>query len=359
MTIKFTAIIAFSLLSSGVILHATAGAADGGIGQASAPRISHYSEDTYKEFENAASGAVSFSVDVVSTGPMQSLAGKGLKDLVTVPSYRLVSDQAGTAITKPQFMVPSDERYGLHDLRYFVDQFEDFGLPLKEGVYRRLSVTATIGADVRTHQAVEFCWSSLNHCAILDPVVVWLESKVKSRLALAATGWGPRVSGHRATTLDAALSTSSPKSSPHGTCGLASHHNWTGETMTWSAYEEKFSDIFGITLATEHLGEQQDEIVCTAKCEPETAGFSDASSASNSDPLYSFACSNKGAGGTTGSAARSIAETACVDNLSLGSVSISYSVEDEGGASVSVTLHSAGGSVHSNGGIYYDSCGIF
>jgi hypothetical protein len=350
---------AFSLLLGCAALPAAGGTADYTTGQASAPRMSRYSEDTYEEYENAASGAVTFSVDVVSAGAMKTLAGKALKDLVTVPSYRLVSNQAGTAITNPQFVVPSEERYGLHDLRYFVDQFEDFGLPLNEGTYRRLSVTAAVGGDVRTHQAVEFCWSSLNHCAILDPVVVWLESKVKSRLALAATGWGPRISGHGARTLDAALSTSSRKPSPRGRCGLASHHNWTGETMTWSAYEEKFSDIFGITLATEYLGEQQDEIVCTASCKPETAGFSDSSSASNSDPVYSFACSNKGAGGTTGSSARSIAETACVDNLSFGSVSISYSVEDQGSSSVSVTLHDAGGSVHSNGGVYYDSCGIF
>ena len=46
----------------------------------------------------------------------------------------------------------------------------------------------------RQWEAMEFCWRQLGHCAVLDPVVAFLQSKVDNRLRLAAEGWGPKVS---------------------------------------------------------------------------------------------------------------------------------------------------------------------
>jgi hypothetical protein len=310
------------------------------------PPISNYAVGLYNEFSAAASGTISFQVQTVQTGSMTALAGKTLGSLVTVPPYRVEADQAGTTITRPRFVVPTDPNFGETDLSHSVDEFASHGFPLQDGAYSKLSVTVTISGDTRSHDAVEFCWASLNHCAVLDPVIVFLQSRIDSRLALAAAGLSTRSAGTLSSPADVATT---------GRCGLASHPTWIGETLTWSRYSVPFKDVFGITLFTLFLAEQVDGITCDSRCLPQPFGTSSASSA-GSFPGYSTQCDNQGATGVTSNHARAIAETKCTESF-LGSAHAEVSVNGKG-ASIGLSW-SLGGSVFSNGGVLNDSCSRF
>jgi hypothetical protein len=303
-----------------------------------------YVEGLYKEYAAGTAGKISFSVQTVENGRMPDLAGKPFGSLVSAPPYRIVTDQLGTALNNPRFVLPENPNYGLHDMSYTADKFADYGFPLEDGLYRRLRITATIGSDVRSHEAMEFYWPSLNHSALLDPVVVFLESKVNTRLRLTAEGWGPR------------LTLSGPtKGVTPSTCGLSSHHTWTGETLTWSPWTAWAKDIFGVTLWQENLAQQIDGTSCNTSCKPLPFTTSSASS-SFANLGYTTACAHKGDAGVTGATSRSIAETDCTEEF-IGQASASVSVNGSG-ASISFSW-SLGGSANSNGGIYTDSCGYF
>jgi len=325
------------------------------------PVVSHYAESLYDEYAAGTAGKISFSVQTEESGRMVDLAGKAFSSLVATQPYRIVTDQAGTNLSNPRFYEPEAVGYGLHDMNYTADGFAEHGLPLEDGTYRRLLVTATMSGDVRSHEAMEFCWSGLNHCAVLDPVVVFLESKVNTRLSLASEGWGPRLTHSEAAPSAtnqnevAQSEATTNATAAKGKCGLASHHNWTGETLTWSAWTATYKDIFGITLVTKHLGKQIDGISCDTSCKPQPFSTSNTSSASGTLG-WNTACANRGDAGKSGSTARSIAETKCTDRWEE-KASASVSAEG-GGASISFDW-SLGGSVDSNGGVYTDSCARF
>jgi hypothetical protein len=94
---------------------------------------------------------------------------------VSVPPYRIVSDQYGSELNNSRFILPEDSSDGRQDMNKTVEQIAGDGFPLKEGWYRRLQVSDTIGDDVRSHEAIEFCWPALSHCVVLDPVLVFLQ----------------------------------------------------------------------------------------------------------------------------------------------------------------------------------------
>jgi hypothetical protein len=113
-------------------------------------------EDLYEEYAAGTAGKISFSVQTVESGRMADLAGKPISSLVTVPPYRILTDQSGTRLENPRFFIPVDVNYGLQNMDSTANKFAEDGFPLEDGVYRRLLVTATIGEDVRTYER----WSS-------------------------------------------------------------------------------------------------------------------------------------------------------------------------------------------------------
>jgi hypothetical protein len=137
-------------------------------------------------------------------------------------------------------------------------------------------------------------------------------------------------------------------------CGLSSHHNWSGVTLTWPAWTATYKDIYGITLVKKHLAKQIDGISCDTRCKPQPFSTSNASSAWGTLG-WTTACGDRGDAVKTGSTARSIAETKCTDEwLEQATVSVTVS-----GGGASVSFHwGLGGSVDSNGGIYTDSLRI-
>jgi hypothetical protein len=140
---------------------------------AKSPVISIYAEGLYKEYAAGAAGKISFSLETVENGRTAQLAGTLLSSLVTVPPFRILSEQYGRELNNLRFVLPEDSSDGQQDMNKTVDQIAGDGFPLTDGLYRRLLVTDTIGGDVRFHESIEFCWPELDHCVVLDPVLVF------------------------------------------------------------------------------------------------------------------------------------------------------------------------------------------
>jgi hypothetical protein len=312
----------------------------------SAPKVNNYAEDLYAEFAAGAGGKISFQVATLDRGSLSSIQGIPFSSLLSVPSYRLETNDHGTDLLHARFEVPQNPSYNLHDMGNSVDKFQSVGYPIADGSYRRLNIAGTIGNETRQWEALEFCWPGLGHCAVLDGVVVFLQSKVDNRLLLASQGWGARM-----TPIDENQGYHTP-----GTCGLASHHNWKGLTITWGAYGVNYKDIFGITLVHKSLGEQQYGLSCDVNCNPAPFSRSDSSSAWGTLGWTTACARTGGATGRTGRTAREIAETNCTHEFAQ---QASASVTIQGyGASISANWK-LGGGVDSNGGEYTDTCGYF
>jgi hypothetical protein len=308
-------------------------------------------EGIYSEYATATGGKISFNVQTLGQGPLSDLAGRPFSAFLVAPTYRVESDQNGTEMTNVSFIEPTGSDFETQELSLLPDQFQDVGLPLQLGVYRRLGITVAIGADSRSYESMEFCWASLSRCRLLDPVVVFLQSKVENRMRLIADGWGPQVTFTRASD-----SASGPSTAAVSSCGLLSNLSMKTRTMTWP--ERAFTHtVNGKVVVTGTLGRQSVTISCDTSCHPHVTASSSASTASPATG-WTAACAHtpNTAVGTTGSNAAGIAETKCT-----------YSPVGSGPASASVTISLAGtasvfstwkthGTVDSNGGKITDTC---
>ncbi|HZI56991.1 MAG TPA: hypothetical protein VFF39_09455, partial [Verrucomicrobiae bacterium] len=250
----------------------------------------HFAERTYGEYATATGGKVSFNVQTLSQGPLSDLAGKPFSAFLVVPTYRVESDQDGIELTNVGFIDSVESDWEHQEFNSLPDRFQDVGLPLQMGVYRRLGITATIGADSRSYESMEFCWASLSQCKMLDPVVVFLQSKVDNRMQLIADGWGKKVSIKPATA---------------GSCVLQSNPSVSSQTFTWPTRTKMYKDSFGRTVVQETLGTQSVTISCDTSCLPHPSASSSPSSGTGFFG-WSVRCSNKSATGTTGSTATAI-----------------------------------------------------
>jgi hypothetical protein len=324
------------------------------------PQASGSAEGIYGEYAAATGGKVTFQVQTLEQGPMVQLAGQPFNMLLSTPNFRLETNQVGTLLQNPTFFVPENPGYGQHDMGASVDRFQTIGLPLNLGVYRRLGITAAIGADSRFYESMEFCWPSLSQCKVLDPVAVFLQSKVNNRRRLAAEGWGRRiVYGPPSNPAPAAAAgNGSTIIATSGICGLASNHASKSVSIYDGAYTVTYSDVFGIVLVTKNLGTQYFGLSCDTSCRPQVFAQSHSSSGWGTGG-WNVACANtpNSAVGTTGSQGKTIAQTKCTHSW-LTSASASVSIANAGSASVSATW-SLGGGVDSNGGQIADSCAYF
>jgi hypothetical protein len=277
-------------------------------GPSPGPATGH-AEGIYNEYASATGGKVSFTVQTLSQGPLSDLAGKPFSAFLVAPTYRVESDEDGTELTNVGFIDSVESDWEHQEFNSLPDRFQDVGLPLQMGVYRRLGITATIGADSRSYESMEFCWASLSQCKILDPVVVFLQSKVANRMRLIADGWGPKVTFTKASDL-----ASGPATAATTKCGFASNPSVTSLTQTAPARTVMHTDnITGVVVVTKHLGQQSVTISCDSSCVPHVTVSSSPSSATHA-PGWTTACANIGAKGITGSQVKGIAQTKCTDS---------------------------------------------
>jgi hypothetical protein len=309
-----------------------------------------YAESLYQQYAADASGKISFQVATQANGPLSGIAGKPFESILSVPPYRIETDEDGTVLLMPAYTLPDDPTYGLDDMKSSVDDFQSMGRPVSMGAYRRLLVTVNIAGDVRSHQAMEFCWSSLSQCAVLDPVVVFLQSKVDNIASLIANHWGLEVTDVQADVL--------PGGGGGGHCGLASNPSVKSRTYHRNGYIKGYTNVFGQANVIKVLGQQTWGIRCDVSCNPHGFANSYTSSAWGTNG-WTAKCAQTPADATgeTGSRGTSLSEAKCTHKW-VQIAKASVSIEGKGSASVDGTW-TLGGGVDSNGGRQTDSCGWF
>ncbi len=242
--------------------------------------------------------------------------------------------------------VPKVDR---NDLDAGVEGFDVVGLPIGRGQYRNLAIRTTTNGLTRMHQAIEFCWTALDHCVVYDPQIEFLDSVVNNYRIAKAEGYGPRIQEqHRPITARGEVSI-------QAVCALASNIGLIGRSSTWAARTEKYKNVFGVTLVTKDLGGQQVGIRCSSTCKPGMYGYSNQSSAYGSLG-YSTDCGNKDTTGVTGGKGTAVSETKCSHKFA-------------GGAKADVTVQGVGsgidlawdtnGGLDSAGGALTDTCGFY
>lgn len=318
----------------------------------SAQDESTYAEAIYADYATASAPpggqpAVQLDVRTASAGALHELAGRSIESIVGLPEYRIAASDSALHISDVRFVALDMARVNAHELAMTVDGFDDAGLPVGEGRYRALDVAVSIGGDTRTHQAVEFCWSSLDHCVVFDPAIEFLDSIVNGQRQRKAEGYGPIVKEER-------LPIHTGPSL--ATCGMASNPSTTNRSSTWGAYTVTYKNLYGIVMVYKSIGGQQSGLRCDSNCIPQPYGYSNVSSGYANFP-YNFDCGNKAASGITGGTGKWEAETKCTHGLQF-DVKADFTVSNLGSASVSINWDTVG-SVDGNGGSLTDTCAWF
>lgn len=302
-----------------------------------------YADAVYAEYAAGAGYQVSFDVKTLAAGDLEAIAETRFGDLIAPSGHRVDAWQVGTEIRDPHFVTgPVLETT---EMEYTAAGFKDAGYPLELGVYRTLQVTATIGSEVKQHEAIEFCWATLGHCALLDPTVLFVDSMVQNRQRLLGEGWGSQ---------EVVVERNEPGLT--AVCGLASNPSIKDRYRYWPGYWIEYKDVFGITLVHKNLGAQKSGIRCDTYCNPAPYGYSNSSSCQGFLG-YSCDCDWAFGYGSTGGTGKWISETKCTHKFVF-SANASASVSNLGSASVNINW-ALDGSPDSNGGQMMDTCGFF
>src|SRR5262249_45330858 len=152
MKVKMIAAIAVLLITTNLTTQAQGPVASPG-------QAAGFAEGIYNEYSTATRGKVSFNVQTLSQGPLSDLAGRPFSAFLVAPTFRVESDQDGTELTNVSFIEPIESDWEHQEFNFLRDGFQDVGLPLQLGVYRRLGITVAIGGDSRSYESMEFCWS--------------------------------------------------------------------------------------------------------------------------------------------------------------------------------------------------------
>lgn len=307
------------------------------------PLQTGYAEGLYADYAAASDHTILFEIETLERGRLAELGGTSFGELISVPGHRIDASESGLAITNLALTKNAAEGHGAHDLGFTPADLEEVGYPVEMGTFRKLQVGVSLGDEILTHQAIELCWQEIDHCYVVDPVIVFLDSIVQENRRLRAEGWGPKVLVDRSATTKAS-------------CGLASSPSHIGISYTWGAYTRTYKNVYGMTLVTKNLGSQQSAIRCNSSCDPAPYGYSNSSSCSGTLG-WTCACDNAFGVGITGSTGKWIAETRCTHKFTF-SAKASASVTNYGSASVDINW-TLGGGVDGNGGQIVDSCGYF
>jgi hypothetical protein len=316
----------------------------------SAKRVG-YAEKIYNEYAESADDKIGFEVTVASHGKLKALAGKAFSSIIDTPRRKLTAEDNGFVTTNHAFSNVGANSAEFADLTKNVSDFEAIGYPVAEGTYRILDVVTTVGRDISSHKAIEFCWKSQFHCVLLDPSIEFVDSIANNRMMFMAQGVGPTVTTEAVNAV-AKLATVQGIT---GTCGLASNHGIKQRTVTYNARTVTYKNVFKNTLVTKDLGGQQSGVSCDTSCKPKPYGYANVSSA-DGRLGWRTACADNSALGITGTTAKYIGKTMCTHKYA---VAASASITVEGvGSGVDLNVD-AGGGVDANGGAVYESCGYF
>lgn len=305
-----------------------------------------YAERVYDNYEQAASGAITFDLATLQSGSVAEIADIPVGDLLGVPDSWLRMTPRGTEITS---IVREARDPALDEWQDTIDlhTFEQMGRPLDGAIYRLLSVSSALDGTTFSHQALEICWTDDAHCIVMDPVVLQADAYLHDRQRMLAEGWAPQKSAAKA---DVGIS---------AVCSLNSSPQHVGISITHPAWWVEYKNVFGIVLVRKDMGEQRMGISCfvngAGACVSSGFGHSNTSSCF-ANLGYTCDCENTGnlvGISADGSTTKAWSETRCAHRAFL-SAAVSFNV-DGTGANLNVNWDTAG-SVDTNGGQIFDSC---
>lgn len=315
-----------------------------------APSLS-VAEAIYGDYQAAAQGKVQFALTSVGSGKLKDIAAQPLNDTLGVPAYEFVKQSDGpeiTTITRSARNTAEDE----WSSPVLLTEFDKLNHPVRLGTYRLLSVKVTLDGVESTHRSLLACWTAQNYCLVMDPAVQQLDAFVSDRKANLAAGWAKAEEP----------TTAAPPVATDGVgimrvCSVNSHPTWGGIQITYPAWDQRYKNVFGMTLVYKHLAGQQAGISCfinsNGYCRSSGFGYSNDSSCSGTLG-YSCDCANTGnQNGSSQPSTRSWSQTKCAHKL-VGSASVSWT-RSGSGSGFSINWDTNGG-VDSNGGTLYDAC---
>lgn len=306
-----------------------------------------YAEAIYSDFTAASANTVSFQVRTLASGQMSRLAGRTFSQLTGEPAYRLAFEETrAIGIASPRFSAATAQT-DRTELDGGVEEFDVVGLPVRQGRYRLLAITAQTGGESREHRALEFCWDARSHCVVYDPQIEFLDSVVNNYRSARADGYGPIIQEQKPVVSD--------QITTMAVCRLASNRNIVGRSSSWGARTITYKNVYTITVVEKYMGAQQVGITCTASCAPAMYGYSYLSSAWTNIG-FSADCANKHVTGTTGGKGTAVSESKCT-HQAIGGANADVSVNGSG-ASIGLSWNLSG-SVDSTGGALTDTCGWF
>lgn len=304
-------------------------------------------EAVYASYQAGAKDRVQFTVSELGRGPLATLAGQPVNELLGVPNYWLRMEQSGTEIADLA-RTPRDPATDEWRQPILLGRFEELGRPLGEGTYELLGVRMTLDGQATEHRALRVCWAAQSFCTVMDPVVNQLSAFAETRARLLAEGWGVKV--------EEELVKPGDRGAQATVCSLNSNPSLTRRALTKGGYTLQYKNVFGVVLVQKNMGAQQAGISCyvsSGACRSSGYGYSYTSSCSTFLG-YNCDCANTGSlDGTSQPATRAWSETRCAHSLVL-AADVSFSVNGTG-ANFSINWTTAG-SVDSNGGQIYDSC---
>ncbi len=314
--------------------------------------VNDYAEGIYRDYSAATDNRITFKVETFDSGKLSDLVGLPMSTFTGVPAYSIYVQEQALALREAQFVSSNLDEMYLDDLDFRVEAFEKAGFPIDQGRYRQLQISVGIGEEMRSHRAIEFCWSAQGHCVMFDPSIDFIDSVVNNMRAAKASGWAPIIQGEPASwTFGSDRSDQSVKAR----CGLASHPTWTAAQITWPSRRVTYKSLVGLTVVTKNIGTIQAGLRCNSSCNPAPYGYSNASSASAIYP-NSVQCDHAAAHGTSGKSGKFVGKGGCSHRFVLGA---KFNATAKGvGVGVDVQLDWTGG-IDTNGGHYYDTCGMF
>jgi hypothetical protein len=315
---------------------------------------STYAEAVYANYQEAAGSKIQFDVDVLEAGRLDAIAARPLVDVLDgVPAEWIVfhaEDVNIDQIVRGPRNAATDEWTTNPPA---LTDFETMGYPVVDAAYRLLAVNTTLDGTTSEHRALELCWSKLDHCIVVDPVVMQVDGFYRNRTTWQAEGWKPVIDSSAEPEADQML----PPNTLGATrsCKLSRYGTYSQRFYYGARYVEGYN-ILGWTLWRDNLGSQDISLRCYVSgtsCQIAASSFSNPSSCSTHMFGWNCACDNIDHFAYSGSTARTSAVTKCVNNF-LGA-SINASIEG-GGASFGIKWDLTQGSVYTNGATYTDTC---
>lgn len=315
--------------------------------------VGTYAEKVYASYQQAAGGKIRLVLEAVSGGALGEIATRPLPDLLGVPADWIVfntnGDQIEEVLRGPRNRAIDEWSQSPPSLA----EGDAAGLPIADGTYRFLKVSVDMNGETTKHNALEVCWQKEGHCAVIDPVMVGVDSFFRNVAKLQKDGVPVMVDQPLELVDDTLRATTCSSAWYKSNYGVIT----TSFTRTWAAKKWTWYNLFGGVVGWVQLGKQQQGLGCqvvSGSCKAYTFGQSDSgscyagmlNSCDQDQRYYAYASGNQS---RVGAMAKGVFASPSTGSSVTAGISGS-------GLSASITFSISSGNQVSSGGMISDTC---